>query len=99
MAANVKTHLYEWSTTEVTCWWGLRLSAQPRRQLADDLKSCADLSAPTTWLRQRRLDWAARTKPSTTRSPDRPRQSLRSSTASAGIYKWVIFERGARFDA
>ncbi len=92
MAADVKTHLYEWSTTE-----GSNLpvgSTVVSTNLDDNLrmiqKVVRDLSAPTTLAAAGTTDLGSKDETFITLTGTAATITA-LGTVSAGIYKWVIF--------
>ena len=92
MAADVKTHLYEWSTTE-----GSNLpvgSTVVSTNLDDNLrmiqKVVRDLSAPTTLAAAGTTDLGSKDETFITLTGTAATISS-LGTVSAGIYKWVVF--------
>lgn len=92
MAADVKTHLYEWSTTE-----GSNLpvgSTVVSTNLDDNLrmiqKVVRDLSAPTTLAADTSTDLGSKDETFITLTGSAA-TITGLGTVSAGIYKWVVF--------
>lgn len=92
MAADVKTHLYEWSTTESS---NLPVgSTVVSTNLDDNLrmiqKVVRDLSAPTTLAAGTSTDLGSKDETFITLTGSAATVTA-LGTVSAGIYKWVIF--------
>ena len=92
MAADVKTHLYEWSTTESS---NLPVgSTVVSTNLDDNLrmiqKVVRDLSAPTTLAAGSTTDLGSKDETFITLTGSAATVTA-LGTVSAGIYKWVIF--------
>ena len=92
MAADVKTHLYEWSTTESS---NLPVgSTVVSTNLDDNLrmiqKVVRDLSAPTTLAAAGTTDLGSKDETFITLTGSAATVTA-LGTVSAGIYKWVIF--------
>ncbi|MBK8105997.1 MAG: hypothetical protein IPK42_10650 [Betaproteobacteria bacterium] len=92
MAADVKTHLYEWSTTESS---NLPVgSTVVSTNLDDNLrmiqKVVRDLSAPTTLAAGTSTDLGSKDETFITLTGSAA-TITGLGTVSAGIYKWVVF--------